>query len=103
MGTPSYMRSVVERNIVLRPIPIFEVPIPHTIRHTHTHTHTAEVLCRSDQLFAYTAHNEQKKTNIHGLGIGNRTIKCEHTENKQKDRRMTDRHDEVNRCFSLLT
>ena len=34
---------------------------------------------------------------------GCRAVNCEHTENKQKDRRMTDRRDEANRFFSLLT
>ena len=33
MGPPSYIRSVVDRNVVMRHIPVY-------IYKTHTHTHT---------------------------------------------------------------
>ena len=51
MGPPSYMRPVVDRNVVMRRMNCMCVCVLYIYIHTHTHTHTyktgrREALCR---------------------------------------------------------
>jgi len=67
--------------------------------------HLSDILTNFNK-FGFFRHifMEVPKIKIHkNRPSGSRPVKCEHTENKQKDRRMTDRREEANRCFSLLT
>jgi hypothetical protein len=63
------MQSVVDRNVVMRHIPVFEVPISHTIKHTHTHTRQKfpELVISS----SHTQHtmNTRKRTSMRSTGF----------------------------------
>jgi len=75
MGPPPNMRSVVDRKVLMQRLPVFEVPISHTIRHTHTHTHThihtRQEFSERVISYSYTQHtmNSRKRTSMRLTGF----------------------------------